>query len=173
MSHYKCAYCEGPINAPRAAHVEHFKPKALFPLKAYEWTNYFLGCPSCNGAKGNKWPKRGGYIRPDKGDPSSHFVFAQNGKVKTARPGGPADRMLEDFDLKRQWLNFHRRQNIAAMLKLIAEAEVLIGAGHRAPGRRLAKKLLANISAPETAYSVALTQCFWRAWKKACPGVAL
>ena len=35
-----------------------------------EWTNYFLGCPGCNGAKSDKWPKRSGYIRPDRGDPA-------------------------------------------------------------------------------------------------------
>ena len=56
MSAHKCAYCEGPINALRASHVEHFKPKSLFPLLAYEWTNYFLGCPGCNGAKSASGP---------------------------------------------------------------------------------------------------------------------
>lgn len=30
MSAHKCAYCEGPINALRASHVEHFKPKSPF-----------------------------------------------------------------------------------------------------------------------------------------------
>jgi uncharacterized protein (TIGR02646 family) len=171
MSHRKCTYCEGPINAPRAAHVEHFKPKTLFPSQAYEWTNYFLGCAGCNGAKSNKWPKHGGYVRPDKGDPSSHFVFEVNGTVKAAQPGGAADRTLEDFDLKREWLADERRQNIEGMLKLLREAVALFEAGHRSPARRLAKTLLENISAPERAYSAALTQCFWRAWKKACPGV--
>ena len=128
MSRRKCVYCEGPINAPRAAHVEHFKPKALFPSLAYEWTNYFLGCPGCNGAKSNRWPKRGGYIRPDQGDPSRHFVFADHGTVAAARPRSAAERTLQDFDLKRQWLSDERKLNIGRMLELLIVAMELFGA---------------------------------------------
>jgi uncharacterized protein (TIGR02646 family) len=170
MSHRKCVYCEGPINAPRAAHVEHFKPKALFPSLAFEWTNYFLGCSGCNGAKSDRWPKRGGYIRPDRGDPSRHFAFADDGTVTAARPRSAADRMLEDFDLKRRWLSDERKLNIGKMLNLLSEAVGLFESGHKAEARRLALVLLGTVGGPEAAYSVALTQCFWRAWKHACPG---
>ena len=171
MSRRKCVYCEVPINAPRAAHVEHFKPKALFPSLAYEWSNYFLGCPGCNGAKSDKWPKRGGYIRPDTGNPGRHFIFAEDGTVKAAQRHSPAGRMLDDFDLKRTWLSDQRKQNIEKMLKLLDEAVKLFLAGHRAPARQLARTLLGTLDTPEAAYSVALTQCFWRAWERACPGV--
>jgi len=171
ISFRKCVYCEGAINAPRAAHVEHFKPKALFPSLAYEWTNYFLGCPGCNGAKSDKWPKRGGYVRPDTGDPSRHFVFAEDGTVKAAKPHSSAERMLEDFDLYREWLSDERRQNIEKMLRLLNEAVGIFLDGHETQDRRLARTLLETIDTPERAYSVALTQCFWRAWERACPGV--
>jgi uncharacterized protein (TIGR02646 family) len=171
MSCRKCVYCEGAINAPRAAHVEHFKPKALFPSQAYEWTNYFLGCPGCNGAKSDKWPKRGGYIRPDTDDPSRHFVFAEDGTVKAAKPHSAAERTLEDFDLYRAWLSYQRKQNIEKMLKLLGEAVGLLQDGHETQARRLALTLLETVDTPGAAYSVALTQCFWRAWERACPGV--
>jgi len=170
MSHRKCVYCEGPINAPRAAHVEHFKPKSLFPSLAYEWANYFLGCPGCNVAKSDKWPARGGYIRPDRGDPGRNFVFAEDGTVEAAVSNGRAERMLRDFDLKRRWLSDQRQHNIQTMLKLLEEAAQLLREGHEAPARRLARTLLETVDAPEAAYSVALTQCFWRAWNHACPG---
>jgi uncharacterized protein (TIGR02646 family) len=171
MSYEKCVYCEVPINALRAAHVEHFKPKALFPSLAYEWTNYFLGCPGCNGAKSDKWPKRGGYVRPDRGNPSRHFVFAEDGTVEAARPDSAADRMLVDFDLQREWLSKQRKRHIEKMLNLLNEAVWLFEAGHQTPARRLARTLLSTIDSPEAAYSAALTQCFWRAWESACPGV--
>jgi uncharacterized protein (TIGR02646 family) len=170
MSHEKCVYCEAPINAPRAAHVEHFKPKALFPSLAYDWANYFLGCPGCNGAKSDKWPERGGYVRPDRGDPSRHFVFAEDGTVKAARPNSAADRTLDDFDLNREWLSKQRNRNIEGMLRLLNEAIGLHGVGHQEPARRLARALLSTIDSPDSAYSTALTQCFWRAWKSACLG---
>lgn len=171
MSHRKCVYCEGAINARRGSHVEHFKPKALFPLAAYEWTNYFLGCPGCNGAKSDKWPQRGGYVRPDKGDPARHFKFADNGTVKAVKAGSPAERMLEDFDLYRIWLSDERKQNIHVMLNILRDATKFYNDGHHEAGRRLARTLLDTIDAPQVAYSVALTQCFWRAWERACPGV--
>ena len=169
MSHRKCVYCEVPINARRAAHVEHFKPKALFPSLAYEWTNYFLGCPGCNGAKGDKWPKRGGYVRPDKGDPGRHFVFSEDGDVQAVKPNSSAARMVEDFDLKRTWLADERKQNVDKMLKLLNEAVRLHKEGHEDQAQSLARTLLGAINTPEAAYSAALTQCFWRAWKRACP----
>jgi uncharacterized protein (TIGR02646 family) len=169
MSHRKCVYCEGPINAPRASHVEHFKPKSIFPSLAYEWRNYFLGCAGCNGAKGDKWPKRGEYVRPDRGDPSRHFVFAADGTVKAAKHGGAADRMLKDFDLGRQWLSDQRKLNIEKMLNMLNEALRLVRAGHRSEAKRLAKTLLGTVGGPETAYSIALTQCYWRAWKHGRP----
>lgn len=171
MSHRKCVYCEGPINARRAAHVEHFKPKALFPSLAYEWTNYFLGCPGCNGAKADKWPNRGGYVRPDKGDPSRHFVFSEDGDLNAAKPNSPAARMVEDFDLKRTWLADERKQNVEKMLKLLNDAVRLHSEGLPDQAQRLARIVLGNVDTPETAYSKALTQCFWRAWKRACPGL--
>jgi len=170
MSYRKCVYCEGAINAPRAAHVEHFKPKSLFPALAYEWTNYFLGCPGCNGAKSDKWPERGGYIRPDRGDPSRHFLFLEDGSVKAVKKRSAPERMVADFDLSRTWLADERRQNIEKMIELLNEAARLLKEGHAEQARRLARTLLGTIDTPEAAYSVALTQCFWRAWKSACPG---
>jgi uncharacterized protein (TIGR02646 family) len=171
MSHRKCVYCEVPINAPRAAHVEHFKPTTLFPSLAYDWTNYFLGCPGCNGEKGQKWPKRGGYVRPDKGDPGRHFVFLEDGDMNAVKPKSSAALMVEDFKLKRQWLAEQRKQNIQKMLNLLNEAVELCKERHEIQAERLARVLLGTIDTPEAAYSAALTQCFWRAWKRACPGL--
>jgi uncharacterized protein (TIGR02646 family) len=171
MSHRKCVYCEGSINARRAAHVEHFTPKALFPSLAYEWTNYFLGCPGCNGAKADRWPKRGGYVRPDQGDPGRHFVFSEDGSMKAVKPNTSAARTVQDLDLNRTWLADEREQNVEKMLKLLNDAVRLHSEGLPDQAQRLARALLGTIDTPEAAYSAALTQCFWRAWKRACPGL--
>jgi uncharacterized protein (TIGR02646 family) len=171
MSHRKCVYCEAPINAPRAANVDHFKPKALFPSLAYEWTNYFLGCTGCNGAKSNKWPARGGYIRPDRSDPSRHFIFAEDGTVKPAKPGGAGELTLDDLDLKRKWLSDERKFHIQEMLRSLKDAEGFHRKGHKDVAKTLGGTLLRNVTDPGRAYSVALTQCFWRAWRSACSGV--
>jgi uncharacterized protein (TIGR02646 family) len=38
-------------------HIEHFKPKALFPELTFEWDNLLLACGRCNGTenKGEQW----------------------------------------------------------------------------------------------------------------------
>ena len=139
--------------------------EVVIPFALYEWANYFLGCAGCNGAKSDKWPKRGGYLRPDRRDPSRHFVFAEDGTAKVSNPGSAAYRMLDDFDLKRM---DERKQNIEKMIKLLNEAVRLFKAGHEPEAKRL---VLEGIEHPETVYSAALTQCFSGAWESACPGV--
>lgn len=162
MSHQKCAYCEHPINAGRCAAVEHFKPKALFPSLAYDWLNYFLGCFGCNGAKGDKWPAGGGgYVRPDEGDPSTEFVFLEDGSVRAAVPGSAAEQTITDLDLDGAWQRELRKRVIGEMLR---ELESVLNE----PGisddvrERLASRQLTRLQNPELGYSEALRQCFKR-----------
>jgi uncharacterized protein (TIGR02646 family) len=171
MSHDKCVYCEGPINALGAQHVEHFRPKALFPSLAYEWTNYFVGCAGCNRAKSDKWPKRGAYVQPDRGDPSRHFVFDEDGTVSAVRVGSVADEMLQDLDLKRRAVSRQRKLLIEFMLKRVRTAAQLYQDGNVEAATRLAKEILDEVTDPRIAYSTAQTQCFLRAWTASCPGV--
>lgn len=52
-----CCYCESEIEIVTYPHIEHRKPKDpdCFPEKTFTWTNLHLGCPKCNGHKGNQW----------------------------------------------------------------------------------------------------------------------
>lgn len=60
----KCAYCETKIAPVSTAHIEHYRPKSKitqvndngYYWLGYEWSNLLLACPSCNGAKGTKFP---------------------------------------------------------------------------------------------------------------------
>jgi len=163
LSHSKCSYCEGEINSNPAGHVEHFNPKTLFPLLAYEWTNYFLACAGCNVAKGEKWPSRGKYVRPDQGDPAKLFRFEPDGTIHPARRSLAADKTIRDFGLSRKPLVNRRKMVIDGLLnqlKLAAD----IRAENPAIAKRLAANIFARISAPEWGYSAALTQSFQRVW---------
>ena len=97
MSNDKCAYCETPINARRSEQVEHFKPKSIFPTGAYDWDNYFIACNGCNGAKSDKWPKNGSYVRPDQGKPQDRFVFSRDGSIKAKANDLDGNNTLRDF----------------------------------------------------------------------------
>lgn len=51
-----CVYCEAPFAYTRGLDVEHILPKdpALgYSHLKYDWNNFLIGCPTCNG-RGNK-----------------------------------------------------------------------------------------------------------------------
>jgi uncharacterized protein (TIGR02646 family) len=176
VSHRKCAYCETPINAQRSGQVEHFKPKALFPTLAYVWDNYFLACGGCNGPKSDKWPKAGTYVRPDQGAPEGRFTFTQDGKVKAAPGDADASSTVRDFDMNQKWLVGLRRKTISKELELLQD---LVEASHGGDEVRAAMIWVARQEwkrleqDPELPYTVAMRQCFRRAWKQAFPGEPL
>jgi hypothetical protein len=47
-----CMYC----SSTEPSQVEHFRPLALFPERALDYSNYLWSCDICNRYKGNKFP---------------------------------------------------------------------------------------------------------------------
>ena len=44
-----CAYCDcHPLKDDRGFEIDHFKPKAWFPLESFTYTNLFPSCKECN-----------------------------------------------------------------------------------------------------------------------------
>jgi uncharacterized protein (TIGR02646 family) len=168
----KCAYCESLINANRSQQVEHFKPKSLFPSLAYDWANYFLACNGCNGAKLDKWPEAGDYVRPDQGQPETLFVFDDRGGMKAFQADNEAQRTVDDFELDRSGLRRARqvaiRQQLAMMRDLINETRLPID-----DKRRLARRLVKRAENPQTPYSQALGQNLRRLWHQFFADVSL
>ena len=48
----RCMFCSGS----ESSQVEHFRPKAVFPLRAMAWENFFWTCGICNQSKGDRFP---------------------------------------------------------------------------------------------------------------------
>lgn len=48
----RCMFCSGS----EASQIEHFQPKALFPLRALTWENFLWACGICNLHKGDQFP---------------------------------------------------------------------------------------------------------------------
>jgi uncharacterized protein (TIGR02646 family) len=170
-SHGKCAYCETLINARRSQHVEHFKPKSLFPSLAYDWDNYFLACNGCNGAKSDKWPTSGGYIRPDQGKPEALFNFEANGGMSARQADSDAERTVADFGLERSGLRQARRTAINLQLDWLRD--VLNERLPIARKRRLAQRLVKRAEAATAPYSQALGQNLRRLWHAQFPDAPL
>lgn len=173
ISNWQCAYCECTMNSERVCQVEHFKPKARFPLSAYDWDNYLLACGGCNGPKSDNWPNAGQYVRPDENtfDPKLHFRFKEDGDVEGLTPD--AVETIKDFELRRGLLLKDRKMFIdmlRAQIDIVAE----LFAENSASGERVAKKVLGSVSDPaKTPYSTALTQLVARALSAAIPGLTL
>ena len=64
-----CWYCERRCESAsetggRAATLDHFKPRSLFPELVYDWSNWIFSCLRCNrDNKEDKWPDNG-YVDP-------------------------------------------------------------------------------------------------------------
>ena len=167
LSHCKCAYCESAINARRSEHVEHFKPKSLFPSLAYDWNNYFLACDGCNGTKLDKWPKQGEYVRPDEGQPEERFQFGEDGSIRTSNSDADGEQTIKDFGLDRKGLEWFRSLAIQSELEDLRD---LIGRGLPPEGIvHLVRNKLQRLESAETPYSVALSQNVRRVWNAAYP----
>lgn len=76
MSHSKCCYCEKRIGPGEPdMHVDHFKPKSLYPEEVVEWTNLFPSCPDCNRSKSEHDTIREPIVNPCTEDPHQYFYL--------------------------------------------------------------------------------------------------
>lgn len=79
-----CSFCDGfPIGETSLEPIEHYYPKADFPLIAYQWENLFYCCDKCN-SEANK-TKFEYTLKPDDLDYifKSYFYFdASSGKLE-------------------------------------------------------------------------------------------
>lgn len=168
MSADKCAYCETMLTSAGDEQIEHFKPKSRFPSLAYRWSNYFIACGGCNRSKGNKWPKKGSYVRPDTGKPEDWFVFDEDGSVRATR--ADARRTVDDFKFNRQLLLKWRRRAIRRNLDVLRD---LLDMAPRREAQKWARREIRRFTTASNPFSAALFQCAERVWKKKFPRVKL
>jgi len=58
---HRCAYCETrepEIGGSKSFHIDHYKPKKLFPELIYTYNNLIYSCRDCNDYKRDYWPNR-------------------------------------------------------------------------------------------------------------------
>lgn len=76
MYSFCCAYCEGQVENVANGHIEHLKPKYLFPKLIFDYNNLHYSCPKCNTNKQGKYDER--MIDPSVDDPEEHIYFKGN-----------------------------------------------------------------------------------------------
>jgi hypothetical protein len=75
-----CSYCERRF--PVGLAVEHIIPKVLHPELKTGWTNFLLGCPSCNSVKGARTVEIHNFLWPDRDNTLLAFVYSKGGFVR-------------------------------------------------------------------------------------------
>ncbi|NOY25886.1 MAG: HNH endonuclease, partial [Oligoflexia bacterium] len=73
----RCMYCEDSLGTD----IDHFRPKADFPQRAFAWPNYLLACSHCNSnLKRNAFPIDGNgdplLLDPSADNPAEHLLFS-------------------------------------------------------------------------------------------------
>jgi hypothetical protein len=116
---HQCVYCtitEHSFGGIRNFHVEHFKPKSVFPELENTFTNLFFACSICNCFKSNDWYDNSSsdfntpfYPDPSKIDYSEIFeVIYDTGKISGKNI---TSKYLENkLYLNRPQLTFLRRE---------------------------------------------------------------
>lgn len=81
----RCAYClihEAHFGGLRNYHVDHFRPRTLFPKLLLTYTNLYYACSLCNTFKGETWPSRtqlrAGFAF---GDPCKEDVYRKHFRI--------------------------------------------------------------------------------------------
>jgi len=126
MFNDKCAYCESKVSHVEYGHIEHFKPKSIFPEEAVFWDNLLLSCAICNGAeyKGDKFPDaaHGGFlINPCIEDPGEYLVFEFDEKALSANVLGKTVRgttTVSLLGLNREELRKYRSERVKTLIVL-------------------------------------------------------
>lgn len=144
LYHHKCAYCENKVEQ---GHVEHYRPKKLYPWLAYSWDNLIYGCPTCNQFKGihfdidgkratppkiaddlseiNTWSsqrydklEKPMFLNPERDDLKDVFLFDRQGHIR-GNNNPRADYTIEKCHLDRDFLVDERRKIINDFRNLV------------------------------------------------------
>lgn len=118
-SYNKCAYCESFTLLTSPMHVEHYKPKSLYPNLAYDWNNLLPSCPLCNNGKGDLDTGIYPIINPCEDDPEDFFEYWYL-RIKPKERLSQEDKLiairtLDVCDLNRAFLYSLRADLIKAM----------------------------------------------------------
>lgn len=144
----KCMYCEGFIRAVSYPHIEHFRPKSIYPQLTFNWENLGLSCQTCNTNKNDEFDEDIPYVNPYIENPDDFFVFL--GTMIMQRPGCVrGENMIKQLQLNRGELMEQRKNAIDSISNLV---ERYVATTNPAVKRMLRKNIEAEIS-PDKQYS--------------------
>jgi uncharacterized protein (TIGR02646 family) len=145
----KCMYCESPIAVVVTEHIEHYRPKAIYPHLTFEWNNLGLSCPKCNINKSNIFDENCTYINPYIDLPEDHFIFSST--MIFHKPNDKRAQLTElTLVLNRPELMEARKNRIDAIRLLIDQYE----AESNSTLKNIIKKEIEKETAEDKPYSM-------------------
>jgi uncharacterized protein (TIGR02646 family) len=118
----KCMYCESSIAVVAPEHIEHYRPKKIYPQLTFDWNNLGLSCPKCNMNKSDVFDEDYPYINPYTDLPNDHFVFL--GTMIVHNPNNKRAKFTElQLELNRPELMEARKERIDTIRLLIDQYE--------------------------------------------------
>ena len=76
MTFEKCCYCEKKVGEGATdMHVDHFKPKSLYPHDVVAWNNLLPACADCNRSKSDHDTVAEPIVNPTEEDPRQYFYL--------------------------------------------------------------------------------------------------
>lgn len=110
MQHNRCAYCERVVSEGKG-HIEHFRKRALYPDKTFEWKNLFYSCceeSSCGKQKDctvRQREENERLIDPCEENPEDFFVFDDRGQIAVRSTVPGRDKQRAEFTITAFGLN--------------------------------------------------------------------
>jgi uncharacterized protein (TIGR02646 family) len=115
-------------SSSESSQVEHYRPKATYPERAFEWSNFLWLCGMCNQIKGDRFEEPNPPINPIDDDVWNFFFIDEFGNL-TARWNIALDdyepravRTIELHSLDRQALQECREARLADLRAKVTDA---------------------------------------------------
>lgn len=117
-----CCYCEARLGVVDFPHIEHMKPKKIFPEDTFNWNNLHLACTKCNNFKGDKYDEKFPILDPSQDIPiSEHLDYELYWIIPKTKRGKTTE---EHVDLNREDLSVVRREILERTLIVIGKVNV-------------------------------------------------
>ena len=130
-----CCYCESKVGIVDFPHIEHLKPKSIFPEHTFDWDNLHLACTQCNTAKGNKWDKKYPILDPSRDEIPEHLEY----ELEWVKPITKRGEITEAHTkLNRSELLEARREIVLITMRVISQ----INKARRSPNAAVTRKQL-------------------------------
>jgi uncharacterized protein (TIGR02646 family) len=132
MTNNHCSFCDAyRMPNPVAPTIEHFRPKAIFPLLAYRWSNLFICCHNCQKIPAQFDSSKENLrklLKPDSKDyhfSKYYFFDTESGKIEVKRKN-LSEIEVERAEITRNYYQLNEDELVNARLEILEDYEYYI-----------------------------------------------